>query len=105
MFFPRDLPPSPVLPGMCDSLRQQPSLPDPLYDGQVNVLQLIHFISLRRGFDFAKALTSFLVGEIRRCGWLHPDARIVGKRHQALRLRIGPDGRVGCGCRACSIRT
>jgi len=45
MFFARALPPSPVLPRMRDSLRQQPGLPDELNDGQVNVLQLVHSVS------------------------------------------------------------
>jgi hypothetical protein len=42
MFVPHDLPPSPVFPGMRDTLRAQPSLLDPLDNGQVNALQLIH---------------------------------------------------------------
>jgi hypothetical protein len=42
MCIPHDLPPSALLAGIGDSLGKQPSLLDPMHDGQANVLQSVH---------------------------------------------------------------
>jgi hypothetical protein len=49
MFFPHDLPLSPVLAGIYHSLTAQPALPELLDDRQPNVLQRVHSVCLNAG--------------------------------------------------------